>query len=57
LLPKKGPSLYKDIAFSLEKDKKNLADTPNYSILASYYLILANFATKSVKKKPRRSEA
>jgi hypothetical protein len=50
LLPKKGPSLYKDIAFSLEKDKKNLADAPNYSILASYYLILANFAAKSVKK-------
>jgi hypothetical protein len=38
-------SPYKDIAFSLEKDKKNLADTPNYSILAK-------FAAKSTKKAP-----
>jgi hypothetical protein len=36
-------SLYKNIAFSAEKNKKNLADTPNYSILA-------NFAAKSTKK-------
>ena len=50
-------SLYKNIAFSAEKNKKNLADTPNYSILASYYLILANFAAKPIKKKPRRSGA
>ncbi|MBQ3779529.1 MAG: hypothetical protein II835_15970, partial [Fibrobacter sp.] len=45
-------SLYKNIAFSAEKNKKNLADTPNYSILASYYLILANYAAKSTKKAP-----
>jgi hypothetical protein len=38
-------SLYKNIAFSAEKNKKNLADTPNYSILA-------NFAAKPIKKSP-----
>ena len=38
-------SPYKDIAFSLEKNKKNLADTPNY-------LIIASFIAKNNKKAP-----
>jgi hypothetical protein len=43
-------SPYKDIAFSLEKDKKNLADTPNY-------LIIASFIAKNSHKPPLRGVA